>query len=99
MTTLLEVQHLSKSFGGLRVTDDVSLTVTLAGPDAVVTVSGAKSATPAYAPPSPAAPPTRAAATMIPATLPAPSFARGDDPAGANAYCGGVGDVANGACA
>ena len=58
----------------------MSLTVTVDGPATVVALEVEKSEAPAYAPPRPAAPPTIAAATMMPTTLPAPTFCR---PAGA----------------
>src|SRR5687768_13706560 len=54
------------------LTSSVSLTVTVAGPAMGAVPAGAKSTDPAYDVPSPAAPPTSAAATMMPATLPAP---------------------------
>ncbi|UYO49984.1 ABC transporter ATP-binding protein [Rhodopseudomonas palustris] len=41
MTTLLEVQHLSKSFGGLRVTDDVSFTLSSGDRVALIGPNGA----------------------------------------------------------
>ncbi len=76
------VTTLGTTFAAIAVvwfTESVLLTVTAPGP-VVTTVCGcAKNEVPAAAPPRPAAPPTRAAATMMPTIFPAPTFAPGAD--------------------
>ena len=54
------------------LTESVLLTVTVEGPLVTTVCDCGNREAPAAAPPMPAAPPTRAAATMMPTILPAP---------------------------
>src|SRR6187551_1899780 len=69
------VTTLGSTFVAIAVvwlTAVASFTVTVVGPAAGFWSSGLNRLTPAYAPPSPAAPPTMAAATINPTILPPP---------------------------